>query len=191
MGYALDSTTHYLKCMGMEDYPRNLPEFRDRFSTEEACIAYLTALRWPDGFKCPKCGGSSGWKMSRGLFLCQECRNQISVTSGTIFHQTRKPLRVWFEAMWHVMRRTSAANDRENGAVVQITRCSWPSRSRMILFLREKRKASAGSDFLAFLMLPPILCGLSLQKTSHREAKCAQMAGWDTNRLSLMGTNTL
>ena len=94
----------------MEDYPRNLSEFRDRFATEEACAAYLAALRWPDGFRCIKCGGSGGWKMSRGLFLCQDCRCQISVTSGTIFHQTRKPLRVWFEAMWHVTNQKYGAN---------------------------------------------------------------------------------
>ncbi len=48
--------------------------------------------------------------MSRGLFLCQKCRYQISVTSGTIFHQTRKPLRVWFEAMWHVTNHKYGAN---------------------------------------------------------------------------------
>lgn len=93
----------------MEDYPRTLSEFRARFATEEACEAYLAALRWPDGFKCPKCGGSDGWKMSRGLFLCRECRCQISVTSGTIFHQTRKPMRVWFEAMWHVTNQKYGA----------------------------------------------------------------------------------
>lgn len=94
----------------MEDYPRTLSEFRNRFATEDACAAYLADIRWPDGFKCPKCDGSSGWKMSRGLFLCQECRCQISVTSGTIFHQTRKPLRVWFEAMWHVTNQKFGAN---------------------------------------------------------------------------------
>src|SRR5215470_3804885 len=41
----------------MEDYPRNWVEFDERFSSEEACIAYLISLRWPKGFACPKCGG--------------------------------------------------------------------------------------------------------------------------------------
>ena len=48
--------------------------------------------------------------MSRGLLLCKECRSQISVTSGTIFHQTPKPLRVWFEAMWHITNQKYGAN---------------------------------------------------------------------------------
>ncbi len=39
---------------GMEDHPRNLVEFDERFASEEACIAYLISLRWPQGFVCPK-----------------------------------------------------------------------------------------------------------------------------------------
>jgi len=42
--------------MGMEDYPRNLKEFDARFGSEEACREYLLQLRWPDGFRCPRCG---------------------------------------------------------------------------------------------------------------------------------------
>ena len=84
-------------------------EFRDRFSSEDACAAYLAELRWPDGFVCPACG-ARGWQMSRGLFLCRGCRRQVSVTSGTIFHGSRKPLRLWFEAMWHITEQKYGAN---------------------------------------------------------------------------------
>lgn len=40
----------------MEDYPKTLLEFEQRFRTEEACIEYLFKLRWPEGFQCPRCG---------------------------------------------------------------------------------------------------------------------------------------
>ena len=40
--------------------------------------------------------------MGRGLFLCRECKRQTSVTAGTLFHRTHKPLRTWFLAMWFV-----------------------------------------------------------------------------------------
>jgi transposase-like protein len=93
----------------MDDYPRDVIEFRDRFSTEEACAAYLAELRWPDGFVCPECGARA-WRMCRGLFLCRGCRRQVSVTSGTIFHGSRKPLRLWFEAMWHITEQKYGAN---------------------------------------------------------------------------------
>jgi len=86
----------------MLDYPRTVLELRERFSTEQACRDYLAALRWPEGFVCPECEATRGWKMRRGLYWCQRCGYQVSLTAGTLFHDTHKPLRLWFEAMWYV-----------------------------------------------------------------------------------------
>lgn len=94
----------------MEDYPRSLPEFEDRFATESACLDYLETLRWPDGFSCPCCRGSGAWRTGRGLWHCQECGTQTSVTAGTMFHRTRKPLKLWFRAMWHITSQKYGAN---------------------------------------------------------------------------------
>lgn len=85
-----------------EDYPRTLLELERRFSGEDACRTYLYALRWPEGFACPKCGGKRAWAMKSGLWLCCQCRRQVSVTAGTIFQDTHLPLAIWFRAMWYV-----------------------------------------------------------------------------------------
>lgn len=85
-----------------EDYPRTQLEFEDRFGTEEACRDYLFRLRWPEGFACPRCGAKRGWRGTRDRIICGACRYQGSVTAGTIFADTRKPLRLWFRAMWYV-----------------------------------------------------------------------------------------
>ena len=85
-----------------EDYPRTLQEFERRFSSEEACRQYLFALRWPEGFLCPRCGGKTAWRMRRGLWLCAKCRYQVSVTAGTIFQDSHLPLITWLRGMWHV-----------------------------------------------------------------------------------------
>lgn len=77
-------------------------ELEQRFSTVEACRAYPFALRWPDGFACPRCGGTTAWQTERGLWLCGGCRRQVSVTAGTIFQDSHVPLTMWFRAMWHV-----------------------------------------------------------------------------------------
>ncbi|PIP35352.1 MAG: hypothetical protein COX20_11790 [Desulfobacterales bacterium CG23_combo_of_CG06-09_8_20_14_all_52_9] len=52
MGYSLDSGTPN---QGMEDYPRTIAKVKARFSMEEACRSCLFQLRWPDGFRCPRC----------------------------------------------------------------------------------------------------------------------------------------
>jgi len=88
--------------MKQEDYPETLMELEQRFSDEEACRQYLFDLRWPEGFRCPRCQGARAWRMSRGLWLCGTCRHQVSVTAGTIFQDTRYPLAVWFRAIWQV-----------------------------------------------------------------------------------------
>ncbi len=86
----------------MEDYPRDLLEFESRFSSEEDCRDYLFALRWPDGFRCPGCGHERAWAVRKVWLECARCGRQTSVTAGTIFQDTRKPLRLWFRAMWQV-----------------------------------------------------------------------------------------
>ena len=86
----------------VEDYPRTLVEFEARFTTEAACRAYLAQLRWPDGFRCPKCGGTTAWPVRNVLWECGGCGRQTSVTAGTVFQDTRTPLTAWFRAMWWV-----------------------------------------------------------------------------------------
>ena len=86
----------------MEDYPRTLSEFEARFAAEEACRAYLVQLRWPDGFRCPRCGGAVGWPVRTVLWQCAGCGRQTSVTAGTVFQDTRTPLTTWFREMWCV-----------------------------------------------------------------------------------------
>ena len=86
--------------MQVEDYPRTLAELEKRFSSEEACRAYLSRLRWPEGFRCPRCGPGKAWLLGSGRWQCADCGRQVSVTAGTVFQDTRTPLTVWFRAMW-------------------------------------------------------------------------------------------
>jgi len=85
-------------------------DFERRFAADDACRDYLGALRWPDGFVCPRCQGTRGWKMSRGLWLCADCRHQASVTAGTIFQDSHLPLSLWFRAMWYVTSQKNGAS---------------------------------------------------------------------------------
>lgn len=94
----------------VENYPKTLLEMEDRFSTEAACIEYLWQLRWPDGFLCPRCEAKEVWHVRRGLYHCRQCNLESSVTTGTILHSTRKPLRLWFRAMWHITDQKYGAN---------------------------------------------------------------------------------
>jgi hypothetical protein len=84
------------------DYPGSHTELLAWFPDEAACLDYLEWLRWPDGFRCPRCVSRAGWRLSSGRWECAVSRRQASVTSGTIFHRTRTPLRLWFAAAWEM-----------------------------------------------------------------------------------------
>ncbi len=77
-------------------------DLESRFSTKEECLSYLEKIRWPEGFKCPRCGSDNAWRTKRRTFFCSGCEFQTSVTSGTIFDGVRKPLTLWFRAVWLV-----------------------------------------------------------------------------------------
>ena len=62
----------------MEEYPRTMQEFQDSFTTEDGCREYLFQLRWPEGFRCPRCGNRRAWAMQRRLFRCSECDLETS-----------------------------------------------------------------------------------------------------------------
>ena len=94
----------------MSAYPRTVLEFRDRFADDQSCRAYLAELRWPDGFRCPVCTGQDHWVTARGLRHCRGCGRQTSVTAGTLFADTHLPLRLWFEALWHVTSQKNGAS---------------------------------------------------------------------------------
>ena len=83
------------------DYPGTFQEFDEWFSSEKACLDYIAKVRWPNGFRCPGCGlkTDNPSLMGRGLYLCRKCKRQTSITAGTLFHKTHKPLRTWFLAM--------------------------------------------------------------------------------------------
>ena len=86
----------------MTDFPRSLIEFQQRFPNEAACVEYLFAARWPQGFRCPGCGNGKAWQMQTKPWTweCAGCGKQTSVTAGTIMHHSKLPLTTWFWAAY-------------------------------------------------------------------------------------------
>jgi len=94
----------------MADYPKTVVEFRDWFATEANCRAYLVRLRWPNGVFCPHCAVTDVWPMKPPFYRCGRCGYDFTVTTGTVFADTHKPLRHWFEAIWYVTNQKSGVS---------------------------------------------------------------------------------
>ena len=83
----------------------SLPEFLQQFGAEAQCEAALEKARWPQGFRCPRCGQAEHDVLRvrvRKTFQCKECRLQTSLIAGTLFQGTHLALTLWFLAIYLV-----------------------------------------------------------------------------------------
>ena len=78
------------------------------FTTDVAAREYLESVRWPNGPVCAHCGETErvtrldGKSHRVGLFQCNACKEQFTVTVGTIFEKSKIPLRKWLVA-WYML----------------------------------------------------------------------------------------
>lgn len=87
--------------MARPDFPVTVLQFQSRFATEEAAWAYVRDSRWPDGFRCPRCGGERSYpRADRRAMECAGCGRVTSVTAGTVMSNTKLPLKSWLWAAW-------------------------------------------------------------------------------------------
>lgn len=72
-----------------------------RFNDDDAARQHLESLRWPNGATCPHCGGADrqskleGTSHRPGLYFCGHCRQQYTVTVGSVFERSKVPLHKW------------------------------------------------------------------------------------------------
>lgn len=129
-----------------EDFPKNQIEFDARFADEQACHEYLFQCRFPEGYRCDHCGHRAYWKSAQGLYICTRCEHQHSLTAGTILHGTRKPLNVWFKAMWWFTTRRSGVNAVNLQELLALgsysTAWSWLQKLRSCTIRKEREKLS-------------------------------------------------
>lgn len=79
----------------------SLYEMMQVFGDEQVCIDHFRALRWKGGAFCPHCGSTRVYHFSDNRsHKCGECRKRFSIRVGTIFEDSKLPLRVWFMAIF-------------------------------------------------------------------------------------------
>ncbi len=70
------------------------------FATESECRRVLADHRWGGDVVCPYCGKHHCNRRSDGRWCCSQCHRNFSEKVGTIFENTKIPLRKWFLAMY-------------------------------------------------------------------------------------------
>lgn len=120
-----------------------LDNFDEVFPSERACFDFVSSLKWPDGFRCPRCGHPHAYTVcSRRipLFECRSCRHQTSLTAETIIEGSRTDLRKWLRALLLVSRAEEGTN------AVQLSRELGVTYKTAWLMLHKIRRAISASD---------------------------------------------
>ena len=103
----------------------SLLEMMETFSDEQVCIDHLRAIRWAKGAYCPHCGSTKVYHFSDNrTHKCGDCRQRFSIKVGTIFEDTKLPLRKWFMAIWMVTSHTKGIASTQLAKDLQITQKS-------------------------------------------------------------------
>lgn len=120
---------------------KNLTECLDYFKDEETCIAYLEQQRWGGTPACPFCGVINPYRTNRG-FKCREkaCGKKFSVKVGTIYENSKIPLRTWFAAGYLCLSSKKGVSSLQISRQLGITqKTAWFVLHR----IREMLKAKA------------------------------------------------
>jgi len=130
----------------MNIYPANAIELMDMFPNEESCLEYLSMIRWPNGYECMRCSDKNALKIGRGLYRCKACQYEGSVIAGTLFQDTHKPLRLWFQAMWYVVSQKNGVSalglQRALGLGSYHTAWEWLHKLRRAMVRPDRDKLS-------------------------------------------------
>ncbi|MFK7967602.1 MAG: IS1595 family transposase [Rickettsiaceae bacterium] len=122
---------------------KNLIDFTNFFKTEEKCHKYLKSILWQEGKYCPFCGCNkiheyeSNFKKNR----CYSCKQDFSIRKGSIFGDSRLPLKKWFICIYLINSNKKGISSCQLANQVTITQKSaW-------FVLQRIREASQSKDF--------------------------------------------
>lgn len=103
----------------------SLYDLFETFPDEQAAIDHFTAIRWKAGAFCPYCQSRRVMHFSdKRTHKCHDCRQRFSIRVGTIFEDTKLPLRKWLAAIWLITSHKKGIASTALAKDLQITQKS-------------------------------------------------------------------
>lgn len=126
----------------MEFTGENILEFEKRFPDDKSCLAYLSDLKWSNGFTCTKCGHSKYTVRKKNYARdCNRCHHIESPTAGTIFHRLRFGQRKAFGIMFEMTATTKGLSASQVARRYSINRTTaWTFMQRIRTAMQSGKK---------------------------------------------------
>src|SRR5438552_6841597 len=119
---------------------KNLTQLYDFFKDEETCRTYLEQHRWGGTPACPFCGVINPYRTNRG-FKCRDnqCHKKFSVTVGTVYENSKIPLRTWFAAIYLATSSKKGISSLQTARQLGVTqKTAWFLNHRIREMLKSK-----------------------------------------------------
>jgi transposase-like protein len=124
------------------------PVFHDEIKARE----WLEAQIWPDGPTCPHCGSCEPTELKGkahrpGLYQCNDCRQQFTVTVGTLFERSKIPLSKWLMATYLLSASKKGMSTRQLSRMLGVSvKSSWFMMHRIREAMREGKPGALGGS---------------------------------------------
>ncbi len=114
------------------------------FPDQESARVYLEARLWPTGPKCPVCGlGERIGVRAGGYYRCNQCKEDFTVRTGTIFERSHIPLHKWLYAMYLLLTARKGISSLQLSKEIGITQ-----KSAWFMLHRLREACGPGMDKL-------------------------------------------
>jgi transposase-like protein len=123
----------------------NLTEFADYFSDDKTCAEHLAAVRFRNGEYCPHCRHDKIHKFSDGKrYRCAKCKTDFTIRNGTVFGDSKLPLRKWFMAIYLLTTSGKGISSYQLAKQIKVTqKTAWFMNHR----IRSASKQGKGNLF--------------------------------------------
>ena len=97
----------------------------EMFPDQETARVYLEGRLWPNGPRCPVCGtGERVTVRKEGFYRCNQCKEDFTVRTGTIFERSHVPLHKWVYAMYLLVTARKGISSMQLAKEIGITQKS-------------------------------------------------------------------
>lgn len=167
---------------------KTLPQLFDFFKDETTCIAYWEQIRWKGNVTCPHCGGENPYKTNRG-YKCRnkECQKKFSALVGSIFENSKMPLRTWFGAIF------LCCNHKKGVSSLQLSRdlgihqkSAWFMLHRIRETLMERAPKALGGEGVV-VETDTTVVGGKVKNMHNKKRRELSKKGHNANKTNVVG----